>query len=132
MDPVTTTAAIGGIIVKYLSENNSVKSFLSELTDETVKWIKPLFLREDESPTDLTINIEEEPSSEINIDEISTAIKRKANKTQDGDEVIERIYAELEKKFQSQKNTSIYVRNSKNVNTGNLNSGGGNINIGDR
>ncbi|MFT6138780.1 MAG: putative nucleic acid-binding protein [Spirosomataceae bacterium] len=132
MEPVSTTVLIGEILVKYLSENNSVKSFLNELTDESVKWLKPFFLREDESPTDLTMNIEGEPANELNIDEISTALKRKASKTEDGDEVIKRIYAELEEKFKTHNTPAISVKNSKNVNTGNLNSGGGNINIGDR
>jgi len=50
MEPVTTTAMIGtvaGYLVKTLKDNKSVKDFFNDFTAGTVKWIRPLFLKDE-------------------------------------------------------------------------------------
>lgn len=78
MEPLTTTAMIGGIVTflgKKLSENKSINNFLSEFTEATVNWIKPIFLNKDGREKEIIRNLKEKPESPARKKAVETAIE---------------------------------------------------------
>jgi len=67
MEPITTSVAIAGIVGylgSQLKKNKSVGGFISEFTEATINWIKPLFLKEDGNLQKELQKLKENPDSE--------------------------------------------------------------------
>ncbi|MCC5610880.1 hypothetical protein LC612_30065 [Nostoc sp. CHAB 5834] len=66
MEPLTTTIAIStivGYLAKKLKDNKSVQGFFDDFTEATVNWIKPIFIRADDSPKDSLKDLQDNPDS---------------------------------------------------------------------
>jgi len=77
MEPVTTTAMIGtvaGYLAKTLKDNKSIQDFFKDFTDATVAWIRPVFLKDDETPRDVLANLQQNPDSQPRQDAVKNAL----------------------------------------------------------
>ncbi|GAB4500322.1 MAG: hypothetical protein OHK0019_38520 [Saprospiraceae bacterium] len=77
MEPVTTTAMIGtvvGYLAKTLKDNKSIQDFFKDFTDAAVAWIRPVFLKDDDSPKEVLENLKQNPDSQPRQDAVKNAI----------------------------------------------------------
>lgn len=133
MEPVTTAAMISTVVVylaKKLKDNKSVQDFFTDFTDDSVKWIRPLFLREDNTNEktieDLAKNAANPSETKLRLIETTIASHLEDNP---GDEKnLREMYEQLKTKAVADK--SIRIINSKNVIIGNS-SAGGDFHVGD-
>ena len=133
MEPLTTSAMIGGIVAflgEKLSKDKSINSFLSEFTGATLKWIKPIFLKEDGTEKEITRGLKEKPESDARKKAVESAIEIELEDTPEAAAYIKEIFEKISKTEEGDRIVNNII-NSKNVNTGNVNTGGGNFRIGD-
>ena len=77
MEPVTTAAAISavvGYLAKTLKDNQSIQDFFKDFTAATVAWIRPVFLKDDETPKDVLANLQQNPDSQPRQDAAKNAL----------------------------------------------------------
>lgn len=133
MEPITTSAMITSIVAYLggrLSKDKSINTFISEFSEATVNWIKPLFLKEDDTEKEVILNLKDKPESEARKAALASAIKVGLEDTPESKDYIQEIF----EKISSTEAGGKIVHNiigSKNVNTGNVNTGGGDFRIGD-
>ena len=131
MEPVTTTAMIGatvGYLVKTLKENKSVKDFFDDFTDSTVKWIRPLFLKDENQYEKIIEDLMKNPNSQIKQQQVETALASHLEDNSADEVHLKAMYKQLQEKAKT--DTSINIINSKNVVTGTIHAGG-NVIVGD-
>jgi hypothetical protein len=121
MEPITTTAMIGtvvGYLAKKLQDNKSVQDFFSEFTDATVKWLRPLFLTEDEKPKEAVQKLLEKPDSEPRQNAVKNTLEIALEEDPTIETHLKAIYNALQAK--AGKGEQISIINSENVVTGNI------------
>jgi hypothetical protein len=131
MEPVTATAMIGtvvGYLAKKLADSKSFQDFTSEFSDAVVKWIKPIFLKEDDKPKEVLENLQKKPESLVRQDAVKAAIATNLEDNPSAEKLLAEMLAVINDK--KAKGEAVSISNSKNVNTGNM-SAGGSIIIGD-
>jgi len=132
MEPLTTSAMITSIVAYLggrLSKDKSINNFISEFSEATVNWIKPLFLKEDSTEKEIIKNLKEKPDSEARKGAVESAIKVGLEDTPEAKDYLKEIFEKISNKEGGKIVNNI--TNSKNVNTGNVNTGGGDFRIGD-
>lgn len=121
MEPITTTAMIGtvvGYLAKKLQDNKSVQDFFSDFTDATVKWLRPLFLTEDEKPKEAVQKLLEKPDSEPRQNAVKNTLEIALEEDPTIETHLKAIYNALQAK--AGKGEQISIINSENVVTGNI------------
>ncbi|WP_182650173.1 hypothetical protein [Flavobacterium sp. SOK18b] len=103
-------------------EKFTEKGFES-ISEGTINWFKTLFFKDDK-PKKALLELQQEPENKEK-QNIAKAIIE--NSIEDNPE-FEKFLKEILEKLPKVEST---ITNSKNVNTGNINSGGGNIQLGD-
>ena len=132
--PVATTSVMIGAIVTYLgnklAKNESVNSFFDDFSEATVNWIKPLFIEEDDKPTRSFEKFSTNPNSVSKQDVLKSTLESELEDNPEAEKYIKEIF---EKISQTEEGAKIInnISNSKNVNTGNVNTGGGDFRLGD-
>lgn len=132
MSAVSTSVMIGAIVTylrNKLVKEESVNSFFDDFSEATVNWIKPLFIKEDDTPTRSLEKFKENPNSEAR----QNLWKATLESELEDDSKVEKYIKEIfEKISQLEEGATIInnISNSKNVVTGNI-STQGDVNIGD-
>lgn len=127
MESITTSAMIKGIVAYLggrLSKDESINKFISEFSGATVDWIKPLFLKEDDTEKEIIKNLKEKPESEARKKAIESVIEFEV---EDKPETIDYIKDMFEKISKTEEGAKIVnnITNSVQTITGNIK---GNIN----
>jgi len=133
MKPLTTSTMIASIVTYLggqLSKDKSINNFISEFSEATVNWIKPLFLKEDSTEKEIIKNLKEKPESEARKGAVESAINVGLEDTPKAKDYIQEIFEKISRTEQGGKIVNNVV-NSENVNIGNVNTGGGDFRIGD-
>jgi hypothetical protein len=133
MDPITTPLMIGGFVSylgNKLAKNESVNSFFSEFTDASVNWIKPLFLTEEGIEKEMIQKLKEKPDSKARKKAVESALEIELEDNPNAEAHLKAMFEKLSKTEEGGKIVTT-ITNSKNVNTGNVNTGGGDFHIGD-
>jgi hypothetical protein len=133
MEPLTTSTMIGGIVAYLggkLSKDKSINSFLSDLTEATVNWIKPIFIKDDCEEKEIIQNLKEKPESDARKKAVESAIEIGIEDNPEAISYINEIFEKISKTAEGGEIVNNII-NSKNVNTGNVNTGGGDFRIGD-
>jgi len=133
MEPVTLTVMISSFVAylgSKIQNNEPISKFISDFSQATIDWIKPIFLKEDGSETDISLEFSKKPDSPIRRRALESAIEMKLEDEPEGKLFIEEIFQSLSKKDDGQKAIATVIA-SKNVNTGNVNTGGGDFILGD-
>ena len=127
MEPITTSAMIGGIVsflgIK-LSKDKSINSFLSEFSEATVNWIKPLFLKEDGTENEIIQDLKDKPESPARKKAVESAIERALEEDASAEKHIKEMFQQMSKVEEGGKIVN-YIINSIQTITGNTT---GNIN----
>ncbi len=127
MEPVSTTVAISavvGYLAKTLKENKTVSDFIADFTSATVNWIRPIFLKEDDTPKDVLADLKADSKSKYNTNAAENAIAKAADGKPEVEEELRKMYAEIQQKRENGQQVSVHVENSQRVNTGNISAGG--------
>lgn len=123
--PIITTAAISALLTT-LAQKGLDKAFETggeKISEGAYNWIKSLFFKDNE-PKKILKELQENPQ---NVKNISNATAIVNNSLEDNPQ-FEIFLKEIIEKLPKIENT---ISNSKNVNTGNINTKGGDFRIGD-
>lgn len=123
--PVISTVAVTAFLTT-LAQKGLDKAFETgseKVSEDAYNWIKSLFYKESE-PKKILKELQEDPE---NAEKLSNAIAIINNSIEDNQQFQAYIKEIIEKIPETQSTIS----NSKNVNTGNVNTAGGNFRIGD-
>lgn len=126
--PILTTATIA-VIYPFLIElakksaEKVVDTSTEKITEESINWLKSLFFKNNEpknSLKELIIN----PENLERQNDIKAVIENSIEDNPENEKFLEELINKLPK-------TQTFINKSKNVNTGNVNTRGGNFRIGD-
>lgn len=124
MEPITTAAVV--LLARQLAEKGLEKVFETtgeEVSKNAINWLKGLFKKDGKVVSELT-ELQQKPESPAHLNAVKAIIERDLEDNPDANPYFKEIY---QKVFYSTANFT----NSKNINTGTLNSKGGNIHLGD-
>jgi polyribonucleotide nucleotidyltransferase len=124
MEPITTIALLS--LGKYLAKKGLEKAFdttSEEVSKNAVNWVKNLFTKDGKTRNEL-IELQEKPDSPARLNAVKAIIERDLEDNPEAEKYLQEIYNKV-------LNINSNITNSKNVNTGTINSGGGNIQLGD-
>lgn len=122
MEPLTTSAMIGGIVAflgSKLSKDQSINSFFSEFTEATVNWIKPVFLKDDGTEKDIVKNLKEKPDSPARKKAVETAIEVKLEDNPESDQIIKQMFDKISKTEEGNKIVNTIINSIQTI-TGNV------------
>jgi len=123
--PVISTVAVTAFLIK-LAEKGLDKAFETgseKVSEDAYNWIKSLFYKESE-PKNILKELQEDPE---NAEKLSNATAIINNSIEDNPQ----FQAYIKEIIEKIPETQTTISNSKNVNTGNVNTAGGNFRIGD-
>jgi len=117
MEPLTTTTAmvttVVGYLAKKLESNKQFQSFTSDFSDAVVKWIKPLFLRKDETPRDVLANFQEKPNDEKCQNEVKALIEQELKVNEDRLLLLREMVDTIESKKTNDEQILIHIKDSE-------------------
>lgn len=128
MEPLTTTALISAVTTYLgakLKENESIDNFFNDFTEATVNWIKPLFLKDDGTEKEAIRKLKENPESEARNNMVKSILEVEIEDNPDSKSHLENMYQKITE------SGGMNIIASKNVNTGDVNTQGGDFRIGD-
>lgn len=123
--PIITTAAITALVT-HLAKKGLEKAFETtgeKLTEGALNWIKSVFYDGDK-PKSMVDNLIQNPESEARRKSIESVINIDLEDHPENEKFLHEVY---EKSVEN----NISIVNSKNINTGDINTGGGSVHIGD-
>lgn len=132
MEPVTTTAmisAIVGYMAKTFSDSKSFKDFTNDFSSAVVDWIKPLFLKEDDSPKEVLEKLQKTPASETKQEAVCAHIKSDLEDNPMNIAFLKTMYDKIKEKERN--GESITITNSRSFVLGDINTQGGSVILGD-
>lgn len=121
MEPLTTSAMIGGIVAYLggkLSKDKSISTFISEFSDATINWIKPLFLKDDGSEKEAIQKLKEKPESEARQNAVKSLFEMELEDNPENAEgFIKEMFAQITKKDKEilKKINKIKVKGNDNI-----------------
>lgn len=110
MEPITTAIAITGIVSylgSQLKKNKSVNDFINEFTSESVKWIKPLFLKDDNSLQKEVQKLSEKPDSETKQNAVKAMLASELEDNPEAEKFIIDMYKKINKIDEGEKKVKI-------------------------
>jgi len=122
MEPLTTSAMIGGIVAFLggkLSKDKSINGFLSDFSEATVNWIKPIFLKEDGSEKEVIRSLKEKPESAARKKAVESAIEIELENNPNGELIIKEMFNKISNTEEGGKIVNT-ILNSINISTGNI------------
>lgn len=125
--PLITTAAVTALITT-LANKGLEKAFENvgeDVSDGAMDWLKSLFTKKGK-PKKVLTELKEKPESIARQNAAKSLIDISLEDNPKASSFLEEIISKLDG------SSEIKISNSKNVNTGNLNSQGGDIQIGDK
>lgn len=124
MEPITVAVITPFLIelAKKGIEKFSEKGF-ENVSDGAINWLKTLFFK-DEKPKKALLELQENPESQENQNIAKAIIENSIEDNPEFENHLKEILEKLPK-------VEITISNSKNVNTGNVNTGGGDFRLGD-
>lgn len=123
MEPLTITAVT--LLAKQLAKKGLEKAFdtsVEEVSKNAVNWLTSLFKKGGKANNEL-IELQEKPDSPARLNAVKAAIERDLEDNPEAEKYLQEIYNKV-------LNVTSNISNSKNVNTGTINSVG-NVQIGD-
>lgn len=127
MDPITISSV--AILYPFLIEmvkkgvEKIVEKSSENLTDGSINWLKSLFFKDGE-PKNTLKNLVSNPESIDNQVAVKTIIENSIEDNPENETFLKELLQNLPK-------ISNEITHSKNVNTGNVSTGGGNFRLGD-
>lgn len=124
MEPITSTALL--LLGKQLAQKGLEKAFETtavEVSKNAVNWVKNLFTKDGKTKNEL-IELQEKPDSPARLNAVKAIIEKDLEDNPESEKYLQEIYNKV-------LNTNSSIKNSKNINTGTINSGGGSIQLGD-
>ena len=112
MEPITTTAMIAGIVTyigTQFSKNKPISEFLNEFAGETVKWIKPLLLKEDGSLQNELQSLKSKPKSNARENAVKSVLEISLEDNPEAKKHIKEIFNKIQEKV----NSNLEVTNLK-------------------
>jgi hypothetical protein len=125
---IITTVALTSLLTSLVNKglDKTYDKAFDELSEGSIKWVKTLFCKEDGQPKSEVVKFLENPESKPKLTMLESMVESDIEDNPSNKLFIDEIVEKL-----SKKDNNIKVTNSKNVNTGSINSGGGSIHIGD-
>lgn len=124
MEPITT-AAVAALTIKLAEKSveSAFENVGTKVSDSALKWFKSLFYKKSGEPKSNLEKIKQDPQSKENQAIVKAIIENSVE-----DHVSNEIFL---KEILKSLPATTSISNYKNINTGSINSGGGDIHIGD-
>lgn len=124
--PIITTTALTLLVTQLATKGieKLIETGSEKITEDSYNWIKSL-LYKDNKPKKVLKELENNPENIENQNIVKAIIENSIEDNPKFKEYLEEI-------IQKTGNIQTNIKNSKNINTGTINSGGGNVQIGDR
>ena len=134
MDPLTTSAMISGVVTylaKRIGEGEATKKILDRFGAATLDWLKPIFLKEDETDSELVTGLRDKPDSPARRSALASRLAVAAEDAPAAASV--HLQAMLDAIAGTDDGARIVnnITNSSHVITGNVDTGGGDFRQGD-
>jgi ferritin-like metal-binding protein YciE len=104
-----------------LANNKTFTDFAKDFTDASVKWIRPIFLKEDGNPIEMVEKLAQKPNSSARKNALIALIETNLEDNPEAVKHVDEIYDILNKR--NELTGSIQISKSKNVNTGTISAG---------
>jgi len=94
MEPVTTLiGTVVGYLAKQIKEGKAFKDFTSDFSDAAIKWIRPIFLKDDkeEAPKEVLADLQADPDEQLNADAAANAIAKALKKEPEAEQWLREI-----------------------------------------
>ncbi len=120
MAELITTSGMAKTVATYLAdsvkESKALKSFFTDFTDATVKWLRPIFLIDDKEEKGMIKDLIENPDDADNLQEIETAINKAVKKQPELGSALAELFKEIQAKTGNteQKTNTVNVTGNKN------------------
>ncbi len=133
MEPVTTSVLIATVVTylaKTFSDSKSFEDFTNEFSNEVINWIKPIFLKPETKEMKQSVELlKEKPSSKARFNGVKSLLEIELEENDKAKTLLEKMVREIKAKNNSIQSIATVI-NSKNVNTGSVNTGGGDFILG--
>ncbi|MEZ4883668.1 MAG: hypothetical protein R3E32_02935 [Chitinophagales bacterium] len=132
MDPITIAAisTVVAYMAKTFADTKSFKDFTNEFSEESIKWVKPIFLKEaEDKPKEVVEKLQEKPDSNARQNQVKAALEVAIEDDAQLETHIQAMAKEIEAK--KKRGESVSIVNSKNVIQGSTIHVGGNFRQGD-
>ena len=97
IETVALAGSVVGYLAKTIKENKDVKQFFTDFTSATVSWIRPLFLKDDETPTDLLHDLKASPDDKLYQESAKLEIAKLVKKNPEFEDLLKSLVAEITK-----------------------------------
>ena len=125
--PLITTAAVTTLVTTLANKGleKAFENFGEEVSDGAIDWLKSIFTKNGK-PKKVLVDLKEKPDSPARQNAAKSLIEIALEDNPNSKGFLEEIISKLNQ------SSRVKISNSKNVNTGNINSQGGDIQIGDK
>lgn len=110
-----------------LAQNKSVKDFLSDFTNATVEWLRPIFLKDDDTEKEIITDLKKEPNENIYIQATEIEIAKSLKRNPDNYIHLKNAILELQKEGKLSKEATQLINGDENISLQNIH--GSNINV---
>ncbi len=93
-----TVDTVISYLIPFFSKSESFKKFKQELGDATIDWIRPLFLKDDETPSEEASDLANAPDDEINQQAAKVKLVKLARNLENGDQLLKELAQKLRDK----------------------------------
>jgi hypothetical protein len=115
MEPISTAiAGIVGYLASQIKKEGSIIKFISEFSEETVKWIKPLFLKDDKTPQDVVQKLIENPESKAKQNALASSIESELEDKPGLEKYLKEIYEKISKNEDFVKSNVMNIQGNNN------------------
>lgn len=102
-----------GYLAKSLKDNKALQDFFKEFSTETINWIKPLFIKEDNSPKEVVKKLQEKPDSTARQDAVKSAIAIELEDNPETKSKLQELYNAIQSKGEGGSTYNIDNRDAK-------------------
>ena len=120
MEPITTTAIIStivGYLAKTLKDNKTFDDFTKDFTSATINWIRPVFLKDDNTANETLVKLTNNPESESKQKIVQSTLESELEDNPEVKKYLQEMYEVI--KAKESKGEKIKLIKSKNVVIGN-------------
>ena len=98
IETIALAGTVVGYLAKKLKENNDVKDFFSDFTSATVDWIRPVFLTDENEPSEIVKELSSDPEEKLYQESAKIAIAKQIKQHPEYGELLEQLVKEITEK----------------------------------
>lgn len=98
IETVALAGSVVGYLVKTIKDNKDVKKLFSDFTSATANWIRPIFLNDEDKPTEILLDLTNSPDDEIFQESAKLEIAKLVKKNPELESLLKTLVGEITEK----------------------------------